>query len=94
MVGWGMLGLFVIAIGIFLLPFAFPTPPRIVTRFQSTRLFSPNDDGRREVARVSIRIREAGVLRLDVTADGRIEVGERVSLIDPSHTVPIEADRI
>ena len=72
MVGWGMLGLFVIAIGIFLLPFAFPTPPRIVTRFQSTRLFSPNDDGRREVARVSIRIREAGVLRLDVTADGEV----------------------
>lgn len=33
-------------------------------------------------------------VNLDVTADGRIEVGERVSLIDPSHTVPIEADRI
>lgn len=67
-----MLGLFVIALGIFLLPFAFPTPPPIITRFQSTRLFSPNDDGRREVAKASIRVREAGRLTLEVTADGTV----------------------
>lgn len=66
-----MLALFVFALGVFLLPFAFPTPPPIVTRFQATRLFSPNDDQRRELARISVRMREPGTISLDVvTPDG------------------------
>lgn len=65
-VGGGMLALFVFALGVFLLPFAFPTPPPIVTRFQATRLFSPNDDGRRELARISVRMREPGTITLEV----------------------------
>ncbi len=50
-----MLALFIVAIGVFVLPFAFPTPPPIVTRFQATQLFSPDGDGRRDVARIDVR---------------------------------------
>ncbi|MBY0397874.1 MAG: hypothetical protein K2X91_15585, partial [Thermoleophilia bacterium] len=57
-VGAAMVVLFVVALGIFVLPFAFPTPPPIVTRFQATSLFSPNGDGRRDVARVNVRLSE------------------------------------
>ena len=70
-VGGGMLALFIFALGVFLLPFAFPTPPPIVTRFQATRLFSPNEDARRELARISVRMREPGTITLEVVgADG------------------------
>lgn len=65
-----MLALFVIALGIFLLPFAFPTPPPIVTRFQATQLFSPNGDGRRDVARVNIRLHEASDVTVEIQKDG------------------------
>jgi hypothetical protein len=66
-----MLALFAVALTVFVLPFAFPTPPPIVTRFQSTLLFSPNGDGRREVARVNVRLRVPGTLSLEVQRDGR-----------------------
>ena len=66
-----MLALFVIALGIFLLPFAFPTPPPIVTRFQATQLFSPNGDGRRDVARVNIRLHEASDVTVEIQKDGK-----------------------
>ena len=66
-----MLALFVIALGVFLLPFAFPTPPPIVTRFQATRLFSPNDDGRRDSARVNIRLHEASRVTIEILKDGK-----------------------
>jgi flagellar hook assembly protein FlgD len=65
-----MLALFVIALGIFLIPFAFPTPPPIVTRFQSTQLFSPNGDGRRDVARVNIRLHEPSDVTVEIQKDG------------------------
>ena len=65
-----MLVLFVIALGIFLLPFAFPTPPPIVTRFQATQLFSPNGDGRRDVARVNVRLHEASDVTVEIQKDG------------------------
>jgi hypothetical protein len=73
-----MLALFVGALGVFLLPFAFPTPPPIVTRFQATRLFSPNDDGRRDGARVNIRLHEASRVTIDILKDGE----PVVSLLD------------
>jgi hypothetical protein len=63
-----MLGLAVFALVVFLLPFAFPTPPPIVTRFGATQLFSPEGDGSRDVARVSVRLREPGMLTLEVTS--------------------------
>lgn len=63
-----MLALFVFALGVFLLPFAFPTPPPIVTRFSASRLISPNGDGNRDVARISVRMREPGTVTLDVVA--------------------------
>jgi flagellar hook assembly protein FlgD len=65
-----MLALFVIALGVFLLPFAFPTPPPIVTRFQATQLFSPNGDGRRDVARVNVRLHEASDVTIEIQKDG------------------------
>ena len=69
-VATAMLALFVVALGVFLLPFAFPTPPPIVTRFQATVLFSPNDDGRRDSARVNIRLHEPSRVTIEVLKDG------------------------
>lgn len=67
-VGVLMLALAVFGLVVFLLPFAFPTPPPIVTRFAATRLFSPDGDRARDVARVSVRMREAGSITLEVTS--------------------------
>lgn len=69
-----MLALFVFALGVFLLPFAFPTPPPVVTRFQATALFSPNGDGRREIARVNIRLHEASQVTIEIQKDGKTVV--------------------
>ena len=69
-VATAMLVLFVVALGVFLLPFAFPTPPPIVTRFQATRLFSPNDDGRRDSARINIRLHDPSHVTLEILKDG------------------------
>jgi hypothetical protein len=52
-----MLALFALGAAVFLMPFAFPTPPPIITRYQATRVFSPGDDGRRDLARASVRVR-------------------------------------
>lgn len=65
-----MLVLFAIALGVFVLPFAFPTPSPIVTRFQATRLFSPNGDGQRDVARIGIRLSQPGDVTLLIRKDG------------------------
>ena len=57
--GWiagGVIALVIVAFGVFVLPFAFTTPPPIITRFVATRVFSPGSvDGRAE-ARVAIRL--------------------------------------
>ena len=65
-----MLALFVVALGVFLLPFAFPTPPPIVTRFQATILFSPNFDGRRDSARINIRLHDPSRVTVEILKDG------------------------
>lgn len=65
-----MLALFGLALFIFVLPFAFPTPPPIITRFQSTVVFSPNDDGRRDIARVNLRVYEPSDVDLEIVRDG------------------------
>lgn len=61
-----MLVLFVVGLGVFLAPFAFPTPPPIVTGFQSTRNFSPNGDGAREIARIAVRLNEPSVVTVEI----------------------------
>ena len=65
-----IVALFVLALGVFVLPFAFPTPPPIVTRFQATALFSPDGDGRREQATISIRLNEPSAVTIDIQKDG------------------------
>ena len=40
------------------------------------------------------RLSNLGGVTLDVASDGTMSIGERVSLVVPSHTHPIEADRI
>jgi hypothetical protein len=56
----------VLALVVFVLPFAYPTPPPIVTQFRATSLFSPNGDGRRDVAVVSVRMHEPGQVTLQL----------------------------
>ena len=51
-----IVALFVLGLAVFVLPFAFPTPPPVVTRFNATRLFSPDGDGRRDDAKVNVRL--------------------------------------
>ena len=66
-----IVALFVLALGVFVLPFAFPTPPPIVTRFQATSLFSPGDEGRGEHATISVRLNEPSAVTLEIQEDGR-----------------------
>ncbi len=65
-----MLVLFATSLGVFLLPFAFPTPPPIVTRFQATLLFSPNGDGRRDEATIGVRLNEPSSVTLEIQQEG------------------------
>ena len=60
----------VVGLGVFLTPYAFPTPPPIVRGFQTTSIFSPNGDGARDVARVSFRMNEPGEAEVLVTPHG------------------------
>jgi hypothetical protein len=82
-VAGAVLARFALGLGIFLLPFAYPTPPPIVTRFQSTRVFSPNEDRSREVARVSVRLRQPSRVSLTVRGPDR-ELVRRL-LVDEPH---------
>ncbi len=61
-----IVGLCVIAVGVFVTPFAFPTPPPIVTGFQSTRLFSPQGDGKRDIARVAVKLNERSRVTVEI----------------------------
>ncbi len=65
-----IVALFALALGVFVLPFAFPTPPPVVTRFNATLLFSPDGDGRREEARVNVRLSQAADVTVDIQEDG------------------------
>ncbi len=65
-IGIGFLVLFLFALGVFLLPFAFPTEGAIVARFASTAAFSPNTPGGRATAGVAIEMRDPGRLTLTV----------------------------
>ena len=65
-----IVALFVLGLAVFVLPFAFPTPPPVVTRFNATRLFSPDGDGRRENAKVNVRLSEPAAVTVEVQKDG------------------------
>lgn len=60
--------LFAGAAGIFLVPFAFPTPPPIITAFRGTQLFSPSPSGTQQ-ATIAIRVRERSALTLEIRDD-------------------------
>jgi hypothetical protein len=64
--GVGLLALFVVGMAVFVAPFAFPTRPPVVTRFQATRQFSPNQDGTREVARIAVRLNEPSFIDVEI----------------------------
>lgn len=76
-VGGGMAALAVLGLAIFVLPFAYTTPPPVVTQFRATSLFSPNADGTRDVAVVSIRLHQAG----RVTLEARDGNGRTVAIL-------------
>jgi hypothetical protein len=61
-----MTALAVLGLAIFVLPFAYTTPPPVVTQFRATSLFSPNADSQRDTAVVSIRFDKPGRLTLEV----------------------------
>ena len=54
----GVIALVLVAFGVFVLPFAFTTPPPIITRFVATRAFSPGAEQGRATATVAIRLSE------------------------------------
>ncbi len=58
LIAGGISILALVAFGVFVLPFAFVTPPPIITRFTATHVFSPGSTTGRDVARVSIRLSE------------------------------------
>ena len=90
----GVFAIFCGALVIFVLPFAFPTPPPLVQQFFATRRFSPNADGTKDIARVAVRLNEPAVVRLSVLdADHRLV---RVlipdeSLLRSTRTTPVLA---
>lgn len=54
----GIVALVLVAFSVFVLPFAFTTPPPIVTRFVATRAFSPGTETGRALGTVAIRLSE------------------------------------
>ena len=58
--------LVLVAFGVFVLPFAFTTPPPIITRFTSTHIFSPGSPAGRAQARVSIRLSQPSNVTITV----------------------------
>jgi hypothetical protein len=65
-IGIGLVVLFIFALGVFLLPFAFPTEGAIVARFSSVAQFSPQTPGGRATAGIAIQMRNPGRLALTV----------------------------
>ena len=76
-VAGGIIVLMCVAFGVFILPFAFTTPPPIITRFVATRAFSPGTPDGRGVARVAIRLSEPS----DVTITLRNRDGTTIATL-------------
>jgi len=71
-IGAGFLVIFLFALGVFLLPFAFPTEGAIVAGFTSTTAFSPNTTGGRATAAVAVKMRDPGTVRVLVTRGSQL----------------------
>ncbi len=91
-VGVGFVLLFAVGLAVFLAPFAFPTPPPIVTRFQTTKQFSPTGDGTREIARVAIRLSQASLVDLEIRDRDDAHVKDLVSARRPAGIVSLDWD--
>lgn len=65
-VAGGIIALVLVAFGVFVLPFAFTTPPPIITRFVATRAFSPGNEAGRPIATVAIRLSEPSNVAITV----------------------------
>lgn len=87
-----MLALFIAALGIFLLPFAFPTPPPVVTRFQATLLFSPNADGRRDEATIGVRLSESADVTVEIQKEGETVIALLEAAARPTGFFTVEWD--
>lgn len=74
LVAAGVIVLGLVAFGVFVLPFAFTTPPPIITRFTATRSFSPGQPDGRQVGRVSIRLSEPSRVTITVRDPGGRDV--------------------
>ncbi|GEM_PF-440622 len=70
----GVIALVLVAFGVFVLPFAFTTPPPIITRFTATHSFSPGQPNGRQVGRVSIRLSEPSRVTITVHDSGGHDV--------------------
>lgn len=62
----GIVVLVLVAFSVFVLPFAFTTPPPIITRFVATRAFSPGNEAGRSLATVAIRLSEPSNVSITV----------------------------
>ena len=62
----GIIALVLVAFGVFVLPFAFTTPPPIITRFVATRAFTPGNEAGRSLATVAIRLSEPSNVSITV----------------------------
>ncbi len=82
-IGAGFLVIFLFALGVFLLPFAFPTEGAIVALFSSTAAFSPNTPGGRPTAAMAVKMRDPGTIRVLVTKDS-----QPVATLIPTRRVP------
>lgn len=70
----GIVVLVLVAFSVFVLPFAFTTPPPIITRFVATRSFSPGSEAGRSIATVAIRLSEPSNVAITIKDpdDGRV----------------------
>jgi len=62
----GIITLVLVAFSVFVLPFAFTTPPPIITRFVATRAFSPGAEQGRSLATVAVRLSEPSNVTITV----------------------------
>lgn len=75
----GIIALVLVAFSVFVLPFAFTTPPPIITRFVATRAFSPGADQGRALATVAVRLSEPGNVSIIVKDPGSGAIVARLS---------------
>lgn len=92
LIAGGIIALVLVAFGVFVLPFAFTTPPPIITRFVATRAFTPGNEAGRMLATAAIRLSEPSNVSITVKdpatgtlvarlADGDVVVRSRTKAV-------------